>query len=99
MHSVDARGSGTVLGRRGETVSANLYWRPVDIGKTGVNTSAPSRFMDVLAELTGQRPPLTLGRQHLPGLLALARAERADGWQQLADAIKEHDEIEITAEY
>jgi hypothetical protein len=81
-------------------MSANIYWRPTDVGKTGVNTNAPSRFMDILAEVTGQRPPLVLRHEHLASLRALARAEPGEGsWSQLVKALEQHDEIDITAEY
>ena len=81
-------------------MSASIYWRPRVQGLVSVNTNAPSRFMETLAELVGARLPLTLDRSHLPGLRALAKLDSGEGsWPQLVRAIEEHGEIELTAQY
>lgn len=82
-------------------MSANIYdWRPRVTDCTGVHTDAPQKFMDTLAELVGQRPPLVLDRAHLPGLRALARACPGEAsWMQLVNAIESNDAIEITVSY
>ena len=81
-------------------MSATLRWRPRYAKGNIINTSAPQRFLEVLGALAGGSP--LLDEQHIPGLLALARAgggEDEKAFNALVEAIKRHHEILVEATY
>ena len=80
-------------------MSASLFWRPTKGGKA-INGGGPLR--DLLETAFEQEFPIKLRKSHIPVLKALANVGSlgfSTSLTTIIDAIADHDEIEIWAEY
>ena len=81
-------------------MSANLYWSPIRKGKD-LPVNAPSSFMDALGRALGSSGPWTILSSDAPilrGLAAGLQHER-EAIEAILDALDQHEQIKVWAEY
>ena len=81
-------------------MSANLYWSPIRKGND-LPVNAPSSFMAALESALGSCGPWTVMESDVPILrgLAIGFAHERKAIQAIIDAVEQHGQIRVWAEY
>lgn len=83
-------------------MSASIFYRPIEKEDPGIHTGAPSYFIGCIEKVFGSLPYI-FNKDDVKALRAMAiatnNADAKNPFEQLADVIDKHGEVEVYAEY